>query len=146
MLVHAVVVLVPLAALAVVLHATWPAARARLGMVTPVLAVVATAFIPPTTAAGESLAAKVGGTARNPLLARHEQLGEQLLPWALGLSVVAIALWVWFRFDPLADRPTMHRAVSITLRMAALALAVGVVVMVIRVGDAGARATWSGIG
>ena len=43
--VHATVVLLPLAALVVLLHAFWPAARRRLGIVTPLLAGVALVLV-----------------------------------------------------------------------------------------------------
>lgn len=48
LLVHAVIVIVPLAALCTALSGLWPAARRRLGVLTPVLALLAlvlTAFI-----------------------------------------------------------------------------------------------------
>ena len=51
--VHATVVLVPLAALALLAHVLVPAARQRLGIVTPVLAVVALVLVPISTSSGE---------------------------------------------------------------------------------------------
>ncbi|WP_448005286.1 hypothetical protein [Agromyces bauzanensis] len=33
-----------------------------------------------------------------PAVARHQQLGEQLLPWAIALFAVAAAQWAWFRY------------------------------------------------
>ena len=41
LLVHAVIVLVPIAALLTVLSAVWPAARRRLGIITPLVGLVA---------------------------------------------------------------------------------------------------------
>jgi len=67
-LVHATVVLVPLAALAVLLHAFWPAARRRLGFVTPLLALAALVLTPLSTESGEVLERSVG---RSPLVARQ---------------------------------------------------------------------------
>ena len=61
-LVHATVVLLPLAALAVLLHAFWPTARHRLGVVTPLLAGAALVLVPLSTASGEDLDADVGRT------------------------------------------------------------------------------------
>jgi hypothetical protein len=95
LLVHGVVVLLPLAAGAVVLHAAWPAARRRLGVVTPLLAGICLVLAPITVQAGEALAAQVGMT---PKIAHHEQLANMLLPWATALFVVALGEWVWFRF------------------------------------------------
>jgi hypothetical protein len=53
LLVHAVVVLIPLSALLVVLSAAWPAARRRIGVASPLLALVNLALVPVTTHAGE---------------------------------------------------------------------------------------------
>jgi hypothetical protein len=52
LLVHLVVVLVPATALCLLLTAFWPAARRRLGFVTPLLALLALIAVPFTRAAG----------------------------------------------------------------------------------------------
>src|SRR5690606_3120134 len=62
LLVHLVVIVVPLAALCLLLSAFWPAARRRLGIVTPLVALVGLVAVPFTTAAGEWLQARVGAT------------------------------------------------------------------------------------
>jgi len=130
LLVHAVVVLLPLAALALVLHAGWPAARQRLGIVTPLLALVVLVLVPVTTHAGSDLAKRFGP---NPLIERHEHLAQQMLPWTIVLFVVTVAVWGW-------RRPP--RWARILLLAAAVVVAVGTTVTLVRVGDAGARATW----
>src|SRR4029450_1405750 len=89
--VHATVVLLPLAALVVLLHAFWPTARRRLGIVTPLLAGVALVLVPLSTQSGESLEHSVG---ENTLVERHAELADGMLPWAIGLFVVAVALWL----------------------------------------------------
>lgn len=137
LLVHAVVVLLPLAALAVVLHAVWPAARRRLGVVTPLLALVALALVPVTVAAGEDLADSLGGT--NPLIERHEELAEQVLPWAVALAVVAVAQW-------LLGRTPVSLAVRIPAGVVSVAVAVIATVVLVRAGDAGSQAVWAGFG
>ncbi len=53
LLIHLVVAGIPLAALLTVLSAVWPAARRRLGVITPIVALLALISIPITTAAGE---------------------------------------------------------------------------------------------
>ncbi|GGM17588.1 hypothetical protein [Nakamurella endophytica] len=90
LIVHFVVVGVPLAALLTVLSAVWPAARRRLGVVTPVVALLALASVPLATNAGEWLMRHVSV---NDLVRRHTQLGDELLPWVIGLFVVAVAAW-----------------------------------------------------
>lgn len=144
LLVHGVVVLLPLAAVAAILHAAWPAARRRLGIVTPGLATVALILVPITVKAGESLAAAVG---MNPKIQRHQDLGETLLPWAIALFVVAGALWVWYRFGESRQPSARTRLiVNSALLVAALVAGVGSIVDVVMIGDAGARAVWEGVG
>ena len=55
-------VVVPVAALCTVLTAAWPAARRRLGIVTPIIALGAFISVPITTEAGQWLQARVGHT------------------------------------------------------------------------------------
>ena len=134
--VHATVVLLPLAALAVLLHAFWPVARRRLGIVTPVLAGVALVLVPLSTHSGESLERSVG---HNPLVERHAELADGMLPWAIGLFVVAVGLWL---VDRSRERP---RWVPIVAGVLAVVAVVGTVQLIVRVGHAGAQATWDGV-
>lgn len=90
LLVHAVVVLVPLAAILLILVAVRPSAGRRLGLVVPALAVVALGFIPLTTNAGEWLQRRIAPT---PLLRAHTGIADNLLPWSIAVGVLAIALW-----------------------------------------------------
>jgi len=136
LLVHAVVVLLPLAALAVVLHAVWPAARRRLGMVTPLLCLASLVLVPITTHAGEKLEHTMGGT--NELLERHAELGDQVLPWAIALTVVGLAQWALGRWSP------MGPVVRIPVGLVSVAVAVVATVVLVRAGDAGAQAVWGG--
>ena len=94
LLVHAVVVLLPLAVLAVVLVQLWPAARRRIGVVAPLGALVVAVLVPVTVGAGLSLADAVG---RAPAVQTHEGYGLMLIPWSIALPVVAWAQWAWFR-------------------------------------------------
>ncbi|KQC35391.1 hypothetical protein UK82_26695 [Frankia sp. ACN1ag] len=153
LLVHVVVVLVPLAALLVVLSAVWPAARRRLGVLTPSVALVALVSVPLTTHAGEWLEARVPS---DPLVRRHTELGDGLLPWAIGLFVLAAAVWWWGRRAEVggstdggsggggthaAARPS-GLVVVIALAVLSVVVAVGSVVQIYRIGDSGAKAVW----
>ncbi|MGH7867199.1 MAG: hypothetical protein ACREP9_06090 [Candidatus Dormibacteraceae bacterium] len=93
-LVHIVVIFVPLAALLLIMTAVWPAARRRLGIVTPIVALIALASIPPTTHAGSWLKKRVDP---DPLVTAHAHLADGLLPWVAGLFVVSAALWLFQR-------------------------------------------------
>lgn len=103
LLVHAVVVLVPLTALLVVLAAVWPAAARRLGWVPAVLAVVTLGSIPLTTQAGEWLERRVAPT---PLVAAHTAIADDLLPWQVAVTVLAIGLLVLRRMSTRAGAVT----------------------------------------
>ncbi len=172
LLVHAVVVLVPLAALVLVLAALWPAFRRRAGMMVPLLALVALVMVPITTSAGEWLERRVP---RSHLIHEHTELGDTLLPWALGLFVLAAAVWVLYRWNrspfsehratsaadtdngadggtgegaegqmPVPQRPRGLTALRVVIAVLALAVSVGAVVQTYRIGDSGARAAWQG--
>lgn len=154
LIVHFVVIIVPLAALCTVLAAAWPTARRRLGIVTPIIALVALLAVPITTQAGEWLEARVGHTS---LIEQHTAIGKTLLPWAIATFVVALLQWAWFRFFASgrgaaetsafpAHTPsrTMRLTVTILLVIAVAVTAVGSVVTVIRIGESGSRAVWTG--
>ena len=173
LLVHAVVVFVPLAAILLVLSAVWPAARRRLGILTPIAALIAVALIPPTTHAGAWLIRRVDP---NPELHTHAQLADTLLPWTIGLFVVSAAVWVlftrtrWLVRKPAApaEVPTLVgaggpesaeaaepvvtaavlpgwvRAARIVAVVLALVVSAGSVVDVYLIGDSGAKSAWTG--
>ncbi|MFF4748589.1 DUF2231 domain-containing protein [Streptomyces sp. NPDC002514] len=145
LLVHVVVVLVPLAALALVAAALWPRAARRLGPLLPVLALLALVSVPLTTQAGEWLERHVESDA---LVRRHTELGDGLLPWAAGLFVLAAVVWWAGRSAP-AGEPGEARGirwsalpVRIVVGVLSVAVAVGAVVDVYRIGDSGAKAAW----
>jgi hypothetical protein len=63
LLVHLVVVVVPLSALAAIVVSLWPAAQRKLTFLVPLGAVVGLIAVPFTTAAGTDLAARLGNPA-----------------------------------------------------------------------------------
>jgi hypothetical protein len=156
LLIHAVVVLVPLGAVMLVASAVWPAARARLGVLTPAVALVALVLVPITTHAGEWLEHHLPGAETSPQIRRHADLGHQLLPWAVGIFLMAAAVWLlgrrfelpWRRPAPDHTSPRSGRALPVwaTAVIAAIAIAVSVggVVQLYRIGDSGAKAVWAG--
>ncbi len=165
LLIHAVVVLVPLSALLIMLITIWPAARARLTVATAVLTVAMVISVPLATQAGEWLERRVN---RTELVRAHTELGDSMLPWAIGLTVVALMV---LARELLAARSRRHpvavgggpgttrlaegdrsdpaarwggRGVSVALAVIAVVVAVGSVITVYRIGDSGARAAWTG--
>lgn len=143
LLVHFVVIAVPLTALCTVLAAVWPAARRRLGVVTPIIALATLIAVPITTDAGLWLEARVHIT---PLIAAHAALGLTMLPWTVAVFVVALLQWAWFRFGrPLVPSKALRSVATIVLAVAVAVTAVGSVVTVVQIGEAGARAVWTGL-
>jgi MFS superfamily sulfate permease-like transporter len=167
LLVHFVVVLVPLAALALVAAAVWPPAARRLGLVLPVLALVTLAFVPLTTHAGEWLKDRLP---QSDLVNQHAELGDGLLPWAIALVVMSAVVW-WItrrevaaasaragaggsaqdsaqpEQDPARPAPAFPgrpRALRTAAAVLAVVAAAGSVVEVYRIGDSGAKAAWQG--
>jgi hypothetical protein len=150
LLVHAIVVLLPLAALLLVLTAFWPAARRRLAGPNAILSVVVVALVPVTTSAGEWLEQRVDETA---LLRTHTELGDTAI-WA-ALPVALLALVIWWRqretaptTEPTATRRRTYLAplsVTITRIVAVLAvvLAGWAAYDTYRIGDSGSKAAWT---
>lgn len=132
LLVHLVVVLLPLTAVAAVVVSAWPAAQRKLTFLVPLGAVVGAVAVPITTRAGKDLATKIGNPA---FIDRHVNFGGMVLPWATALAVTTLAQWLYLR----RDAPTVPRVVIAVLVVAS---AIGTVTIVALTGDSGARAVW----
>jgi hypothetical protein len=172
LVVHAVVVLLPLAALTGIAVALVPALRRRYGGLVLLLTIAAVATVPVAQQAGQRLfdrlSARFGpdDVAEAGLMQQHADLARQLLPWAL-LLLAGVALAV---LPPLlARRSAGSRSVAaavgggparaeaapepaaspawtkpVALLAAALTLVGAVVslVMVLRIGHLGSEAAW----
>ena len=143
LIVHLVVVGVPLAALLTVLSGVWPAARRRLGIVTPVVALVALISVPLAMNAGEWLRDRVFAT---DLIRTHTGLGEDLLPWAIGLFVAALLPWLLPRLARSNRRVQTWLVPAAWIGMGVLAVGFAAVsvIQVVRIGDSGSKAAWTG--
>jgi hypothetical protein len=138
LLVHAVVVLVPLAALLTVAVAWWPTLRRRLGIITPIFTLVAAAFVPFTTHAGEWLEGRV---AHSDLIEKHAGYGDKVLPWAALLAAASVGVWLLGRYLD-AHESARRPWITIVAGVVTTIIAAGAVVAVVRAGDSGAQATW----
>jgi hypothetical protein len=162
LLVHAVVVLLPLAAGLLVLAAALPKVQARLGLALPALALGTAVLTPITMAAGRNLRSALGGD--SPLIARHAHLAGQLLPWAIAVLVMAVVVTARARTAAPAvrsarpERPAPRTPASsssgaarpgVLVNVVVLGLSVvvaaGTVAQVARVGESGSRAVWEGV-
>ncbi|GAB3409965.1 DUF2231 domain-containing protein [Flindersiella endophytica] len=151
LIVHAVVVLVPIAVLASVAVAVWPAARRRYGWPAVALAAVATACVPLATSTGEGLRDRLPS---DRSIASHAELGDQLLVFVAPMLVTVTAMvWLdWYRSsrtrraaEPDATQGhgrSWHRPVAGVLAVTTVAFALLTGVQVLRIGDSGARAAW----
>ncbi|HWS57192.1 MAG TPA: DUF2231 domain-containing protein [Actinotalea sp.] len=151
LIVHATVVLVPAAALAVALAAVWPPFR-RWAFVLPLLlALAALLLVPLTVQSGEALEERVGET---PLVETHADLGEGLLRWVLPLAVIAAGLfWLALRErrsasaagSAISPGSPVARWITVGLAAAALFVAGGTIAQTIAIGHSGATAAWSDV-
>jgi hypothetical protein len=159
LLVHAVVVLLPLAAVLLVVTVIWPRMRDRLAGPNALLSLLVVALVPITTSAGEWLEGRVTATA---LLHEHAELGDGAIVAAL--PVAALALVVWWRnreagvlrnTDDVADGTNTitrqrtylapaSRTVTRAVAVVAVVAALYAVYDTYRIGDSGARASWTG--
>ncbi|QUQ63992.1 DUF2231 domain-containing protein [Kutzneria sp. CA-103260] len=143
LLVHIVVVFVPLAAILLVCSAVWPAARRRLGIITPLIGLVALVSVPLTTSAGEWLIRRVQP---DPLVRAHAHLGDGMLPWAGGLFLATLVVWLLHRYrvrhSEAEARARWLPVASVVVAVLAVVVSVGSVVEVYRIGDSGAQAAW----
>ena len=151
LIVHAVVVVVPLAALCALLTAFWPAARRRLGIVTPLVALAALMLVPLAVQAGEWLQSRLVNV--TPLLGEHTSLGKAMLPWVIALFLVAALQWFWYRYV-IAEGARFASALpsrngrlvaAVVLDVVVVVSAVGSVVMVALIGESGSRAVWTNL-
>jgi hypothetical protein len=158
LIVHATTVVVPAAALAVLLAAVWPRFRRWAGWMPLALSVGAVVLTPLSTESGESLEHRVE---HSDLIETHSQLAEGLLPWVIGLAVAAALLLVVARRErhshttPPADgspaartdearaRTVVPRPVPLAGAVLGLVAALGTSVQVVRIGHSGAQAAWS---
>jgi hypothetical protein len=152
LLVHAVVVFVPLAAFSLV-AALKPSVARRFGRWLPGLAAVAFASVLAAMNAGGWLQHHVQDT---KLVRAHTAIAGQLWPFSLLVVVLSIAVW-WVNgrtvtgdevASPAEPEHSSMRAVAggtvttVVVAVLAVAVAVGSIVQVVRIGDSGSKASW----
>ncbi len=136
LVVHFAVVLLPLAALGLILLVIVPRWADRYGLLTLLVLVVGTGAAFVAKESGEALAAQVGEPAT------HAAWGDQLPLLAVGLLVLAIAWYVLHRRSSSAGRP--RSAATTILGVLASLMALVVTGVTVLVGHSGAEAAWAG--
>jgi hypothetical protein len=151
LVVHAVVVLLPLAALGAVVIAVRRSWRRSLGIPVLLVALAGVAAVPMATTTGSQLYAALGG--QNPLIDLHMQRASWVLPVALaflvllgGAVLTEIAI-VRAEVGAHAARAATATRYHVATGLSALAALTGiaVVVIVVLVGHAGSTAAWEGV-
>ena len=140
LVVHATEVIVPSAALVVVLAALWPLFRRWARFLPLGLAAVALVLVPVSTESGEALKERVKETA---LIQTHADLAEGLAPWVFALFLIAAVLLWWNWNERATAAPRAPRWVALVLAVAAVLASAGTVVQAVRIGHSGATAVWS---
>ena len=133
LIVHATVVIVPTAAVAVVLAVFWTRFREWAGAAPMALSALAVVLTPLSTSSGETLERQLSSTS---LISDHARLGDLLIWWVVPLAVVSAGSW-WFR-----RRPAAGGLVKWGLAAVSVVVAAGTLVTVALIGHSGAKAAW----
>jgi hypothetical protein len=140
--VHAAVVLLPLAAVVTLVCAAWPRSRRYYAPLALGVALVATLAVGLAQGSGEELEEEVDET---ELVEAHTEQGEQVLPWAVAVTVAAAAVTAVSVLS--RRRPALTgRAVIAALVVVSLIAGAGAIWTVVEVGHSGAKATWDSVG
>ncbi|NHA69244.1 DUF2231 domain-containing protein [Phycicoccus flavus] len=144
LVIHAVVVLTPLFALMLLLFSVSERFRVWSGWLTPAVGALATVFAFVASSSGESLEKRVKESAA---LREHTELGG-ILPWVvLGVTVLAAALWWFWRSSRTGTEGGRSSGTSTLVRVlgvVGVVAALGLTVDVALVGHYGAEAVWQG--
>jgi formate hydrogenlyase subunit 3/multisubunit Na+/H+ antiporter MnhD subunit len=143
LIVHATVVLVPAAALLLVLSALVPRFRRWAGVLTPGVGLVALALVPMTTSSGENLEGAVGS---NPRIQQHAEYANMLLPWMIAVAVLAVGVYGYDRYTKGSLRgPRGSKPLAMVLAALSVVAFAGTTVQVVLIGHSGAEAAWHGV-
>jgi hypothetical protein len=141
LIVHAVVVLLPLASVGAIVTAVVPRSRRAYAPLVLALALASTLFVGFAQGSGENLKERVDETR---LVEEHTEQGETVLPWAIALTIVAGAIVGADAFE--RSYPDVSRkALTSVLVVAALVTGVGATWTTMSVGHSGAKATWDDV-
>ena len=140
LVVHAAIVLIPLAAIGVMLIAFVPRWRERYGGLVALFALGALVGTLLAKFTGENFQKDLGITSEK--VTTHADLGQKMLYFVIPLFLVAIALWWVGRREKEHQPYGVGLTISLGVVSVIVALAAGV--WVVRVGHSGANAVWGG--
>jgi hypothetical protein len=141
LVVHAAVVLLPIAAVGTLAVAAVPRARRHYAPLVLAASLAATLAVGLAQTSGEELEDHVRETA---LVEAHTNQGESVLPWAIAVTVAAAAVTAAPHIGRHRHLTNIRpRSATTVLVMGALIAGTGATWTVIDVGHSGAKATWS---
>jgi uncharacterized membrane protein len=137
LVVHAVVVLVPLAAMGAIAISVVPRWRSGYGWLVLAVATVAFACVPVATSAGETLkdGLQLGGPAAEKVQS-HQDLGERMLP-VVGIFWLALAALM------VAHRRGVRGRTATVLAALTVLTAAAAAVLTVLTGHSGSEAVWN---
>ncbi|MBT0567353.1 DUF2231 domain-containing protein [Williamsia sp. CHRR-6] len=145
--VHLTVVAIPLAALLGIVAVAWPAARRKIGIVGPAVALVALIMTPITTSAGEALEEK---TPSSSILNEHTEWGDRVLYLVAPLFLFMLIFWAlnsdkalgWLTSKVSALNPRTVSIANIVVAVLVVGFALASLVLIYQVGHSGAESVW----
>ncbi len=143
LIIHAVVVLLPLAAAGSLLMLR-PAWRQRFGILIVLAGLAGVAAVPAAVLTGQQLrdVISAGGPVSQPIMA-HESVARMILPWAILFGVLLVVTFLaGARSD--GGSVTWRRVATVAAVLTVLAGA-GVTVLTILAGHSGSVAVWQGV-
>lgn len=151
LIVHAVVVFVPLAALAAILYVVWPGVRKHIWWAVLGLGVVAPVTAWSAVLSGQEYERiwmdRIGPDPQGPSLDllneinQHQSYGNMTAYLTTALGVVMLATVLWAIPGPLVKASASPKVVRLVVGVITVGLALASLYYVIRTGDAGARAS-----
>lgn len=140
LVVHATVVILPLAAIMIALAAVYPRFRAWIGPGAAIAGVVAVVLVPITTMSGEKLEDRLAipETCKGvyEAIEHHEDLATWLIWLVLLMALLGIAGYLLHRGG------TASKAVVSAVAILSVLAAATVIVQTVRIGHAGSQAVW----
>lgn len=137
LIVHATVVIIPLAALTVLMSVVWPQFRNWAGPGPVGLSLIGLILVPLSTSSGGTLEKHVGPSA---LLSEHTHLADGLLPWMIALFIVAVLAYA-VHYRSTRGHSITKPLVAVVAVLSVVAV-VGTTVQVARIGHSGAKSAW----
>lgn len=132
LVVHIVVVLLPLAAIGLIVISLVPKWSVRFGPLVWPLALVSTVAAFVAERSGRELGLKVG------VPAEHMQFGQQVKFWAIGVTILALLVWLMDRNPGQKKRSLIEKIIA----GVAIVVSIGAIYVTFLAGDTGAEAVW----